>query len=252
MTAPGTEWRPGGERPGAGPLGLRGAGALPGRYPLPRQVTRPPERVRRDVGLLAIEGTIDAVVIAAALAETRARITLAEALLAERHPGIAVGRDAFAMTEVSSRGGERFDLLFAAGSEASRAVERIAWEGPWVPLIRGALGEDAKCMCGVVYSRPGAPEQAWHADGGHLSRVADWAGAGAAGPYAVCVFVPLIDLGPEVGFTQFWPGSHQTDGLVGFGAAAELVGATWDGMMPAGSAVLYDYRCAGGPPRPAA
>ena len=80
------------------------------------------------------------------------------------------------------------------------------------------------CDVSVVYSKPGAPAQDWHCDGRHLAGEAraDYAGAGAAPPYAVCVFCPLIDLGEDVGFTRFWAGSHVADGLIGFGAAAEV------------------------------
>ena len=68
------------------------------------------------------------------------------------------------------------------------------------------------------------------------------AGKGASPPYALCVFVPLIDLDQSTGFTQFWPGSHVTDKLLGFGAAAEVLGGTVDGVCTAGSAIVYDYR----------
>lgn len=67
-------------------------------------------------------------------------------------------------------------------------------------------------------------------------------GQGAEDPYALCVFVPLIDLDVRVGYTQFWPGSHVSSGLVGFGAAAELMGCTVDAIVAAGDAVVYDYR----------
>lgn len=67
-------------------------------------------------------------------------------------------------------------------------------------------------------------------------------GDGAAAPYALCVFVPLIDLDETVGYTQFWLGTHVTPGLVGFGGAAELLGGTVEAMVEAGSAVVYDYR----------
>ena len=73
----------------------------------------------------------------------------------------------------------------------------------------------------------------WHADGGHLEGASD---AGwdcdstdnkLTSPYAICLFVPLIDLNPTVGFTQFWPGSHRYKDLVGFGPFAEVAKATW-------------------------
>lgn len=48
----------------------------------------------------------------------------------------------------------------------------------------------------------------WSADSCNFPR-------GASDPYAVCVFLPMMDLSPTVGFTQFWPGSHRYEGLVG-------------------------------------
>ena len=60
--------------------------------------------------------------------------------------------------------------------------------------------------------------------------------------YAVCAFVPLIDLTHETGYTSFWPGSHCHPGLLGFGPAATAIGCEVDGVLRAGSCVLYDYR----------
>ena len=60
--------------------------------------------------------------------------------------------------------------------------------------------------------------------------------------YAFCLFIPLIDLDDETGFTQFWPGSHRSRNLVGFGKVAEVTRATLDGKGPAGCGIWYDYR----------
>ena len=101
------------------------------------------------------------------------------------------------------------------------------------------------CDVSVVYSKPGATNQDWHCDGRHLAGAAraDFDGRGVAPPYAVCVFCPLVDLNEELGFTQFWAGSHvSSDGLIGFGSAAEVLRGTVDGIVRAGGAVAYDYR----------
>lgn len=76
--------------------------------------------------------------------------------------------------------------------------------------------------------------QEWHSDGPPA--------ADAARPYAVCVFVPLLDLTADTGCTQFWPGSHMHAHLLGFGPAAPVLEAAVDGRVAAGDAVLYDYR----------
>ena len=80
----------------------------------------------------------------------------------------------------------------------------------------------------VVYSKSGAPDQGWHADGDHQKGAEDikWVVDGwkthLTPAYALCVFIPLIDLDDETGYTQFWPGSHQSRGLAGFGPVAQI------------------------------
>ena len=84
--------------------------------------------------------------------------------------------------------------------------------------------------CGtVVWTTP-----EWHADGPPC------APGGSA--YAVCVFVPLLDLDEKTGCTQFWPGSHVHQHLLGFGPAGNVLETTVRAQVAAGSAVLYDYR----------
>jgi len=116
-----------------------------------------------------------------------------------------------------------------------------------VSLVTGLLErelEELQVSVSVVYSRPGSPGQEWHADGPHVGQTAGWTpeDGNEDPPYAICVFLPLIDLNPERGFTQFWPGTHAYDGLLGFGGVGPLVGAAVDATVDAGSAVLYDYR----------
>ena len=108
-------------------------------------------------------------------------------------------------------------------------------------------------QCSIVESRPGTTNQEWHSDGPHRGAAAGWDTAAAtthadsgamtddadacdddgshfeacAPPYAVCAFVPLLSpagrrFGSGVGATQFWPGSHAYDQLLGFGGAARI------------------------------
>eukprot|EP00730_Choanoeca_flexa_P002733 TRINITY_DN11154_c0_g1_i1.p1 TRINITY_DN11154_c0_g1~~TRINITY_DN11154_c0_g1_i1.p1 ORF type:complete len:370 (+),score=55.36 TRINITY_DN11154_c0_g1_i1:1608-2717(+) len=153
---------------------------------------------------------------------------------------VDVGNTSFRYLEMSSREKQRFDLLFAADDPAICKFERTA---PWLPLIRDILGQDCQCQVSVVYSKPGAGEQTWHADGPHLGASAtDRQLCNHSEPYALCVFLPLIALDTTVGFTQFWPESHRYSHLLGFGGVAALTESTVDGLGPLGSALVYDYR----------
>jgi ectoine hydroxylase-related dioxygenase (phytanoyl-CoA dioxygenase family) len=141
---------------------------------------------------------------------------------------------------------QRFDLLLELPAAVLTTIDSA-----WRSGVAEALGCDSDAMrvqVSAVYSRPGAPNQDWHSDGGHLDRDGGW-GSGLPGecltparPYALCVFVPLVDLTAATGFTSFWPGSHRHAGLLGFGPAATALGAEVDGMVSAGTALAYDYR----------
>jgi ectoine hydroxylase-related dioxygenase (phytanoyl-CoA dioxygenase family) len=76
--------------------------------------------------------------------------------------------------------------------------------------------------------------QEWHSDGPPSAPRCD--------AYGVCVFVPLIDLNETTGCTQFWPGSHVHQHLLGFGPAATVLETAVEAHVTAGCAVLYDYR----------
>ena len=204
-----------------------------------------------------------------------AAMARAEAALARHRPAIQMGRDSFVFREMASRDLERFDLrldgapgarefveqyLLGLGTdEAAAAVEEhLPHSSPTstIPaLLNEILGgssypDEIDFDISVVYSRPGACAQKWHADGAHQAGAPDagweeedgWKSSTLAPPYALCLFLPLIDLNAAVGFTQFWPGSHRHRDLMGFGPAAEVVGATFDGICKAGDGIWYDYR----------
>eukprot|EP00055_Hartaetosiga_balthica_P002651 m.4721 g.4721 ORF g.4721 m.4721 type:complete len:237 (+) comp2281_c0_seq1:616-1326(+) len=134
----------------------------------------------------------------------------------------------------------RFDLLVPVDKFPS--IKELEVVGPWVSLMKAMLGNDVVCDVSLVYSRPGATEQTWHADGPHIGKTADWSGKGQDKPYAICVFLPLISLNKIVGYTQFWPASHKYDELIGFGPVCPLLECELDGIVDVGSAVVYDYR----------
>jgi hypothetical protein len=174
-----------------------------------------------------------------------------EGFLAKYHPELHVGKDNFIFREIASRSLQRFDLRINADSEVGALVDEWIWKQPLVQeLLLDMLGplEEIDHDISVVYSRPGANHQGWHADGNHISGQQDagWNELGyqtqLADAYSICLFIPLIDLNEDVGFTQFWPGSHRSRDLMGFGKVAELTGSIWDGICDAGDSVWYDYR----------
>ncbi|KAG1667527.1 hypothetical protein FOA52_013717 [Chlamydomonas sp. UWO 241] len=160
------------------------------------------------------------------------------------------GEEATAGDDAAAAAGSAEDGVEAREEEDEKdsdvaAVHGVAAHAPWVrALVDPLLPGGWRCDVSVVYSKPGATAQDWHADGRHLRGEAEagFDGHGAAAPYALCVFVPLIDLDVTVGFTQFWLGSHVTSGLIGFGSAARVLRGTVDGIVQAGGFVAYDYR----------
>lgn len=168
-----------------------------------------------------------------------------EGSFAIHHAHIHYGQDDFVFQEVASRGGERYDALLDLENDGRWApLQHLAKEtAPWLPFIAALFQDDWKVTSSLIYSRPGANNQQWHCDGGHLGAAeAGFDGNGHAPPYAVCVFMPLIDLSSQVGFTQFFVKSHKTSKLIGFGEAAQWLAADFDGILKAGQAVIYDYR----------
>jgi len=195
----------------------------------------------------------------------QAEIDSIEHLLQTHQPDICIGKDSFQFAEIASRGHERFDYLLqqqpqSACSNRSKARDFV--EYTIVDRVSSILErildghvttsnskkKDIEHDISVVYSKPGAPHQGWHADGNHQRGATDagwdvhgWNGQ-LAPPYALCLFIPLMDLDERTGYTQFWPGSHRNRGLMGFGPVAKLAEATWDGKCNAGDAISYDYR----------
>jgi Phytanoyl-CoA dioxygenase (PhyH) len=196
-------------------------------------------------GLIASVDELDAIRVLVYQA-----IQSAEAQLSEHRPDLQIGQDVILFQEIGSRGGQRFDLRLFNEDLLSMVRHSI------VPLVRRRLhlllgvtsDEEFDFDVSVVYSKPGASYQGWHADGDHQRNRADagWTKDGwqtqLADPYAVCLFLPLIDLTNETGYTQFWPASHRSRSLAGFGRIAELASLTYDAMLMAGDAVFYDYR----------
>jgi ectoine hydroxylase-related dioxygenase (phytanoyl-CoA dioxygenase family) len=204
----------------------------------------------REWGLVVQRALLDAATIAELGRHVTKSIDEAERQLELHRPNRS---DSFCFREIASRGQGRFDLrLYGAANEL---VETHIRGHPRVAaLLEQSLGSpnEIDFDVSVVYSRPGAPAQAWHADGDHQKGANDagWKddddGDGwktrLADAYALCLFIPLVDLNDTVGYTQFWPASHRHRELLGFGKVAELTQATFDGKCAAGDGIWYDYR----------
>ncbi|KAG7340571.1 heat shock protein DnaJ domain protein [Nitzschia inconspicua] len=198
-----------------------------------------------------------------------------EEQLAKYRPDLVVGGDVLSFREIASRKNQRFDLRLDVTSDgagdASEHLPAVALTRQLVeesPSIQEFLyealdltGNDSEATkrnvfdqldfdISVVYSKPGAVAQGWHADGSHrpglstawnTDDVADF-NVGTP-PYAICLFVPLIDLNECVGYTQFWPGSHVHRQLAGLGPFAQVTQSVWNSSScRAGDGVWYDYR----------
>merc|ERR1712080_157223 len=136
------------------------------------------------------------------------RIKQIESIIIEKHKDITLGKSEFKFAEIASRGSQRFDLKFDL-NKTKLISDLTIKNAPWIPIIHDLLGTDIHYDTSVIYSRPGATDQNWHCDGPHISKTNDK-------PYSICVFVPLIDLNKEIGYTQFWPASHKRD-MLGLG-----------------------------------
>jgi ectoine hydroxylase-related dioxygenase (phytanoyl-CoA dioxygenase family) len=143
--------------------------------------------------------------------------------------------------EIMQRDDNRFDfrLDLSDNDAVWKDVER---SGRWKTLVAAILGDDYSLVkCGCVLSLPGAGMQYYHSDGVHIGQAATFDSEEAAPTHALCVFVPLIDLNHQVGFTEFWAGSHRYDKLLAKKGEQALPGGT-DGILKRGDCLLYDYR----------
>lgn len=173
--------------------------------------------------------------------------------LQSHHPTLRIGQDDMLFQEIASRNLQRFDLRLSHKSATDFVHDHILTQESVTALLQETMEctrQEMDFDVSVVYSKPGACAQHWHADGAHQKGATDagWTRQGhftqLAPPYAICLFLPLIDLNETVGYTQFWPGSHRYRDLVGFGPVATLAGATLDEGMhcSAGDGIWYDYR----------
>lgn len=155
-------------------------------------------------------------------------------------------------TEFKTRGPGRYDLNPPALKNDDAFAFFRSEEAPWVEVCRSILGDDMRCIAmGCMLSMPGSDAQPMHQDGPHLNadeydkqeqRQLDAATEGSRRkrnqrapkqyskvqhlpPYAINVFVPLVDISVENGGTEFWLGTHR------LGAAASCCAALWSPLF---------------------
>lgn len=184
--------------------------------------------------------------------KTNERIEAILNAMRKNHSHVNVGTDVFAYKEIGSRGKYRFDALFDKEKEEEDALFRFAKsEAPWVHPVKEILrdDEDIDINISIVWTEPNCLDQEWHCDGAHRGDQETYdeqTGAlvkAHAEPYAVCVFMTLVNLDDTVGYTEFWPTSHKNAGLLGFGPAALSLGGVQSNQnAKAGDWVMYDYR----------
>mmetsp|Transcript_4932 Transcript_4932/g.7122 ORF Transcript_4932/g.7122 Transcript_4932/m.7122 type:complete len:419 (-) Transcript_4932:135-1391(-) len=161
-----------------------------------------------------------------------------------------VNRFDFRLDDVGSTGPNNvaIDTFTREGNEERKELEAIySWQklgryGGWMKAIGKILGNEFSLIrCGCVLSLHGTETQFWHSDGVHVGKSASFDDDNADPAHAVCVFVPLLDLDEETGYTEFWAGSHKYDKLLSKKGEQSLPGGT-RGVMSMGDCLIYDYR----------
>ena len=140
--------------------------------------------------------------------------------------------------EVVSRGPGRYDCTHGL-DKGELGGTHYARSALVEQLMTAALGDDSHQFgTGCVVARPGAEDQAKHADSSHLFDPKQmWAPA-----HHYTVFQPLVDVTPETGCTRFCLGSHITNSAGWSGPAPPADDRYVSLFVPAGSIVIFDCR----------
>lgn len=99
---------------------------------------------------------------------------------------------------------------------------------------------DSLSTGGLIYSFPGSADQSFHGDGPHLYNT-------QLPPHAINIFIPLTDITPELGPTEFIPKSHLLSHVSGINKMLESSlnlpkGEVVSPLITCGDLLLYDYR----------
>ena len=195
-------------------------------------------------GVAVIPNAVDDATIDACRTRAIEDLAACEAAVAQRlealdptapdahHEAVRCERCDFA--ELVRRDGGRYDVRVRCGDAPYADLFR---HEAILPAARAALGggDVVLLYSGVMVARAGATEdQKWHKDGDHL-----FAEGGDQPPHALTVFIPLQDLTPSNGPTEFRLGSHRRS------AESPPKRSRRSPVAPTcarGSALLFDYR----------
>ena len=141
--------------------------------------------------------------------------------------------------EVVQRHPRRFEMPYKM--DAPEIASMVTGNSRLMETVRAILGPDCACINkSLVLSLPGAMDQGWHVDGGHVSL------SEHLPCHCLNVFMPLVDVALEDGPTELRAKSQTlTRDLQKMYLAAFLgkrLGAVAAPCLPRGAALLFDYR----------
>jgi len=133
-------------------------------------------------------------------------------------------------TEFKLRCPGRYDMQVP--ELAQKEYDFLRHKAPWMSAIKAILGEDCKLtVMGCMLSQPNSKTQEWHSDGDHLSDHEHLE------PYAINIFVPLVDMDASLGPTEFVPTTHL---LFNYDPITSITPITI--CTKAGECLFFDYR----------
>lgn len=144
--------------------------------------------------------------------------------------------------EVVMRSPGRYELSLLYCSERPSLDSIFNALEPIVPplLQESTLDNLQLCHVSLLMATPGATDQSWHSDGGHVSL------SEHLPCHALNVFIPLVDVPLELGPTEIRPGTHyHTRNLAPLMLAARAKKTLRSPVVPClqrGDALIFDYR----------
>jgi ectoine hydroxylase-related dioxygenase (phytanoyl-CoA dioxygenase family) len=195
------------------------------------------ESFRQD-GFVIIYDLFDVEVVQALHVECMSHYDELQELLKNKKLSLGIGIK-HGFKEIVQRHLHRFEIPYKMDSQSINAA--ITGCKPLMDAVHAILGDDCHIVNkSLVLSLPGAVDQAWHVDGGHLSITEDLP------CHCLNVFLPLVDVQHEDGPTELRLGSQWlTRDLKKQYMRAFLtkkLRGTQAPCLKRGSALLFDYR----------